>query len=71
MDDLTFVWLEITGKCQLQCSHCYADSGPSGTHGRMSTPDWLRVIDQAAGLGVKRCSSSAESQLCTRTWLHW
>lgn len=23
--------LEITGKCQLSCAHCYADSGPGVT----------------------------------------
>ncbi|GIG57156.1 hypothetical protein Lfu02_15280 [Longispora fulva] len=51
--DLQFLWLEITGKCQETCGHCYADSGPNGTHGMMAEPDWLRVIDQAAGLGVR------------------
>lgn len=50
--DLSFVWLEITGRCQLSCTHCYADSGPSGTHGTMTAADWRRVIDQAAALGV-------------------
>lgn len=45
---LTFLWLEITGRCQ----HCYASSGPAGTHGTMSSQDWTRVIDQAAALGV-------------------
>jgi MoaA/NifB/PqqE/SkfB family radical SAM enzyme len=53
MGDLSFVWLEVTGKCQLQCVHCYAESGPSGTHGKMGTADWLRVIDQATDLGVR------------------
>ena len=48
-----YVWLEVTGKCQLRCTHCYAESGPSGTHGKMGTGDWLRVIDQTVGLGVK------------------
>jgi len=49
---LSFVWLEITGKCQLECVHCYATSGPTGTHGTMTADDWRRVIDQAAGIGV-------------------
>lgn len=47
-----FVWLEITGRCQLTCDHCYAGSGPDGTHGTMTATDWRRVIDQAAELGV-------------------
>ncbi|MDP4510029.1 radical SAM protein [Nonomuraea turcica] len=50
--DLSFIWLEITGKCQLACTHCYAHSGPTGTHGSMSYDDWTRAIDQAAALGV-------------------
>jgi MoaA/NifB/PqqE/SkfB family radical SAM enzyme len=49
---LSFVWLEITGKCQLACNHCYADSGRHGTHGNMTTRNWSRVIEEAAGLGV-------------------
>lgn len=47
------MWLEITGKCQLACLHCYADSGPQGTHGAMSGRDWRRVIDEASDLGVR------------------
>ncbi|MGH3905498.1 MAG: radical SAM protein [Pseudonocardiaceae bacterium] len=50
MQELTFVWLEITGRCQLQCTHCYADSSPQGTHGTMTTANWLRVIDDVAQL---------------------
>jgi MoaA/NifB/PqqE/SkfB family radical SAM enzyme len=50
---LRFVWLEITGSCQLICGHCYAESGPTGTHGAMTGDDWQRVIDQAAKLGVR------------------
>ncbi|MFD1425146.1 radical SAM/SPASM domain-containing protein [Laceyella tengchongensis] len=49
---LRFMWLEITGRCQLECAHCYASSGPSGTHGRMTRDSWARVIEDAAGLGV-------------------
>src|SRR6266568_1143984 len=48
-----FLWLEITGRCQLECRMCYADSGPVGTHGSMSNPDWMRVIDEAADMGVR------------------
>lgn len=48
-----FMWLEITGKCQLECVHCYADSGPDGTAGSMTTNDWYRVIDEAASMGIR------------------
>ncbi|MGW1974119.1 radical SAM protein [Streptomyces sp. NPDC001889] len=50
--ELTFAWLEITGKCQLLCEHCYADSGPRGSHGPMESDDWRRVIEQLAARGV-------------------
>lgn len=50
----TFVWLELTGFCQLECWHCYPDSSPAGTHGSMSTGDWIRVIDEAVDLGVRQ-----------------
>lgn len=48
---LGFLWLEITGKCQLSCRHCYASSGPSGAQGTMTKMDWMQVLDQAADLG--------------------
>lgn len=50
---LRFMWLEITGRCQLLCEHCYARSGPDGTHGTMTAADWERVIREAAQLGVR------------------
>lgn len=52
MHDTSFLWLEITGKCQLECVHCYAESGPTGTHGVMTAADWVRLLDEAATLGV-------------------
>lgn len=51
-DSVRFLWLELTGRCQLECVHCYADSSPRGTDGTMLIEDWIRVIDQAADAGV-------------------
>ncbi len=45
--------LELTGKCQLACMHCYAQSGPDGSHGPMTLIDWKGVIGQAKALGVR------------------
>lgn len=53
MSGTSFLWLELTGRCQLECRHCYALSSPSGTHGVMTPPDWVRVLDQAAAMGVE------------------
>jgi MoaA/NifB/PqqE/SkfB family radical SAM enzyme len=49
---LSFLWLEITGKCNLQCVHCYAESGPQVLHGRMSTRRWLEIVAEARELGA-------------------
>jgi MoaA/NifB/PqqE/SkfB family radical SAM enzyme len=48
-----FLELEITGRCQLTCGHCYAESGPTTGHGTMTGDDWRRVITEAAALGTK------------------
>ncbi|MER6830843.1 radical SAM protein [Streptosporangium sp. NPDC000563] len=52
--DLRYLAAEITGRCQLECTHCYAESGPSGTDGTMTVADWKRVIDEAVALGARQ-----------------
>lgn len=49
-----FLWLDLTRKCQLSCTHCYNDSGPTGDHGTMERHAWLKVLDQAANCGVRQ-----------------
>ncbi|WP_046469714.1 radical SAM/SPASM domain-containing protein [Allosalinactinospora lopnorensis] len=51
---LDTLWLDLTRKCQLACTHCYNDSGPNGEHGTMTRNDWFRVIYDAAALRVSR-----------------
>ncbi|MGW2542909.1 radical SAM protein [Kitasatospora sp. NPDC001574] len=50
---LDFAWLEVTGFCNEECDHCYADSGPQGTHGKMTADNWRSVLDQLAAMGTK------------------
>ncbi|WP_156727491.1 radical SAM protein [Streptomyces apocyni] len=53
VERLSSLALEITGQCQNTCaSHCYAKSGPHGSHGTMRREDWFALLDQAEGLGV-------------------
>jgi radical SAM protein with 4Fe4S-binding SPASM domain len=49
---LRFAWLEVTGRCNEFCDHCYADSSPQGTHGTMSVREWVSVLDQLADMGT-------------------
>jgi MoaA/NifB/PqqE/SkfB family radical SAM enzyme len=52
---LDFLWLEVTGKCNLRCLHCYADSGPQRPlHDYMSAEDWEDVLCDAAALGCRK-----------------
>ncbi|MFE2296334.1 radical SAM protein [Streptomyces sp. NPDC059452] len=46
--------LEITGKCQLSCTHCLSESSPQASHGEMAAADWLSVIIDAASLGIRK-----------------
>ncbi|GAU66835.1 hypothetical protein SSP35_03_04830 [Streptomyces sp. NBRC 110611] len=49
---LSSLELEITGGCQLTCTHCLSESSPQGTHGTMTPADWKRVIADAAALRI-------------------
>ena len=51
---LSFLWLEITSSCTLECAHCYADSGPNKGHGKMQTKDWLSRLSEARELGATK-----------------
>lgn len=49
---LRHVWLEITGRCNLECTHCYSDSGPdSEMTGKMTLADWKKFMDDASAEG--------------------
>jgi len=52
---IDFLWLELTGKCNLQCIHCYAESGPhlSTANETMTFEDWKRVLVDAFSLGCR------------------
>ncbi len=50
---VTSLALEITGQCQNTCkTHCYAQSGPTGSHGTMTRENWFALLAQASELGV-------------------
>jgi MoaA/NifB/PqqE/SkfB family radical SAM enzyme len=55
LNGLDFLWLEITRRCNLTCTHCYASSGPDlPLTERMTSADWCRVIGEARALGCRR-----------------
>lgn len=50
---ISALWAEITGNCQLSCLHCYAGSGPHGTHSTMTPETWETALTDAAALGTR------------------
>jgi len=51
--NVRFAWIEITGKCNLRCIHCYNDSEPR-TCNEMSVSDYKMVVDKLIDLGIKQ-----------------
>jgi MoaA/NifB/PqqE/SkfB family radical SAM enzyme len=52
---LDFVWLELTNRCNLQCVHCYAESGPAaGKTDVLTEADYLNLIEQVYKLGCRK-----------------
>jgi MoaA/NifB/PqqE/SkfB family radical SAM enzyme len=43
---------ELTGNCQLECTHCCTLSGPKVSHGSMALTDWQAVVTDIAQLGI-------------------
>jgi MoaA/NifB/PqqE/SkfB family radical SAM enzyme len=54
MDVVDFMELELTDSCDLECVHCYTNSGPLVQHGPMTGDDWINAINQGLQLGLKR-----------------
>ncbi|MCM2420317.1 radical SAM/SPASM domain-containing protein [Streptomyces sp. RKAG293] len=52
LEGILSVELEITGTCQLRCSHCCTDSGPKVSAGAMTRANWQQVIADIAKLGI-------------------
>lgn len=52
---LDFLWLELTSRCNLRCTHCYADSGPTtSTIGELTLEDYRTILDEGASLGCRK-----------------
>jgi radical SAM protein with 4Fe4S-binding SPASM domain len=53
MPQLRSIYLKITNRCNLECSYCYAASGPAKVRGELTTEEWRDAIDQIAGLAAE------------------
>lgn len=50
---LHFLWLEITGRCNLECVHCYSDSSPRVATRISAVDDWGRVLADGSAAGCR------------------
>lgn len=52
---LDFLWLELTNQCNLQCSHCYAESGPhTANRDTLTRSQYEGLIAEAYEIGCRR-----------------
>jgi MoaA/NifB/PqqE/SkfB family radical SAM enzyme len=52
---LSFLWLELTNRCNLKCIHCYTESHPaSGDRDLLTALDYESVMHQAYALGCRK-----------------
>lgn len=49
---IQFAWLELTRKCNLNCVHCYANCGPTVSHGSMDAQRWKALIEELVQIGA-------------------
>ncbi len=50
-----FLWLELTNACNLQCVHCYSESGPTtGGDDRLVGADYMRLMEKAHARGCRQ-----------------
>lgn len=55
LGELDLLWLELTGKCNLNCVHCYAESSPVLPLLQvMRLGDWITVLEEAFDLGCRK-----------------
>jgi sulfatase maturation enzyme AslB (radical SAM superfamily) len=52
---LDFLWLELTNQCNLECSHCYAESGPyTPAKNGLNRAQYRQLIAEAFEAGCRR-----------------
>jgi len=44
--------LNLTYRCNMQCSHCYVQAGCENTFGELSDNEWLEIIDKLMVYGI-------------------
>lgn len=61
--------VELTLQCNLQCVHCYAESGPKKSSEELLAREWRQLIDDAAALGCHLITFSGGEPLLAKELL--
>jgi len=65
------LWLELTEKCNLTCTHCYAESSPyKPLHRQLTSSDWQRLLVEAYDLGCRRVQFIGGEPLLVKEFDH-
>lgn len=62
---------ELTHRCPLQCPYCSNPLALEQASRELDTATWLRVIEEAAGLGALQIHFSGGEPTVRRTWSSW
>lgn len=57
----------ITGRCNLQCRHCYLDA-PDGFYGEMSLEQCVAIMDQMVAANISNVSITGGEPLVRKDW---
>ncbi len=63
----TVIGIEITGRCQLHCRHCFNFSGPDNSH-ELPLPIIEQLLDEMQAWGVKQLRLSGGEPTCHRAF---
>jgi radical SAM protein with 4Fe4S-binding SPASM domain len=65
IENLHFIWLEVTTSCNLKCIHCYTNSNRiKPLKETMTEKDWKRVMEESYALGCRRLQFIGGEPFC-------
>jgi len=48
------LWIYLTNRCNLRCTHCLVDAGGKKSENELSLDEWKSIVSEAVQLGLKR-----------------
>jgi len=65
LENLHFIWLEVTTSCNLKCIHCYTNSNRiKALKETMVEKDWKQVMEESYAIGCRRLQFIGGEPFC-------